>query len=307
MDDHMIGSPAASASGRPVLLRLEGGGAGPARDPARKPAVGVASASGVTVAELQRAWRAIRDGRFSDGPRPLSWSPGGPVLPVLGAHGGSGATTLALALATSAAPARVVECAPLLSSGLVAAANAELGVCADGAWLRGSRGQVLIEHNAAQIASAAEVPLPAHADRHALSLTVVDAAWEPTSLLGGGGSWLSGLVVSASCVVVTAVATVPGVRRLEGTLGMLAGRCVVAGVLGPAVKRWPRAVTASTGPMTRRLLGVGRVVPVPELAGLRTAGLTPDCLPAALVAAAGEVLRVVGDLTSSIADVEDET
>ena len=108
-------------------------------------------------------------------------------------------------------------------------------------------------------------------------------------------------------MVVTAVATVPGVRRLEGSLGMLAGRCVVAGVLGPAVKRWPRAVTASTGPMTRRLLGVGRVVPVPELAGLRTAGLTPDCLPAALVAAAGEVLRVVGDLTSSIADVEDET
>ena len=46
---------------------------------------------------------------------------------------------------------------------------------------------------------------------------------------------------------------------------------------------------------------------MPELAGLRTAGLTPDCLPAALVAAAGEVLRVVGDLTSSIADVEDET
>ena len=228
-------------------------------------------------------------------------------MPVLGAHGGSGATTLALALATSAAPARVVECAPLLSSGLVAAANAELGVCADGAWLRGSRGQVLIEHNAAQIASAAEVPLPAHADRHALSLTVVDAAWEPTSLLGGGGSWLSGLVVSASCVVVTAVATVPGVRRLEGTLGMLAGRCVVAGVLGPAVKRWPRAVTASTGPMTRRLIGAGRVVPVPELVELRTAGLTPDCLPAALVAAAGEVLSAVGDLTSSIADVEDES
>ena len=69
----------------------------------------------VTVGELQRAWRAIRAGGFADAARPAVWRADEPVLVVLGAHGLSGASTLALALASSAEPARVVECASAAS------------------------------------------------------------------------------------------------------------------------------------------------------------------------------------------------
>lgn len=258
----------------------------------------------VTVGELQRAWRAIRAGGFADAARPVVWRAAEPVLVVLGAHGQSGASTLALALASAAAPARVVECASAASSGLVAASTAELGASEDGGWLRGTRGEVLIERNAVPAVGPVDVPRPLAADRP-LSLTVVDLGWAPAHLLSVP-SWLCGLVLGARCVVVTATATVPGLRRLETTLTLLPGQVCVAAVLGPPVRRWPKQVAASAGPLTRDLIAAQRVVGVPELAAVRVAGVTPEPLSRALLAAAEEVLRAAGEPVPT-PDLEDES
>ena len=102
-----------------------------------------------TVCELRRAWAALDAGQFAEAHEPQRpaqrWTPaqGERVLAVIGAHGTAGASTLALAIATAAAPARVVECASTSRSGLVGAATAELGG-RDG-WLRGTRDKVVLE------------------------------------------------------------------------------------------------------------------------------------------------------------------
>ena len=68
-----------------------------------------------TLPELQAAVRALRAGQFR---QPAAadtdaWRArvGDRVVPVLGADGHCGATTVALALATVLAPARLVDCA----------------------------------------------------------------------------------------------------------------------------------------------------------------------------------------------------
>jgi hypothetical protein len=112
----------------------------------------------VSVDELKRAWTAIQSGRFRIGagetsdPRELAplpaskvWEPGPGerVLLVIGCAGSSGASTIALALASAAAaPARVVECSSVTASGLAAASTAELGPHESG-WTRGTRDGVL--------------------------------------------------------------------------------------------------------------------------------------------------------------------
>ena len=109
----------------------------------------------VAVEELLRAWHAVQDGAFRHPARPQDVAPATPiatvampkpaerwtptsgelVVPVVGAAGSCGATTVALALATVVeGRARVVECASASLSGLAAASTAELG--ADGAALR---------------------------------------------------------------------------------------------------------------------------------------------------------------------------
>ena len=90
----------------------------------------------VSVSELQRAWRAVQAGKFRQEsptaaaqapaiPAPPIWAPGNAeqVLPVVGCAGASGASTMALALASAAeSSARVLECRSG-TSGLAAASR----------------------------------------------------------------------------------------------------------------------------------------------------------------------------------------
>ena len=136
-----------------------------------------------------------------------------------------------------------------------------------------------------------DVPLPTGIT-HPVTRTVLDVAWDATHVLSQK-SWLSALLLDASCVVVTSVASVPALRRMETTLGLLPDPSrVVAAIVGPPAKRWPRALTGSLGPVTRRLLCARQVVAVPVETGLKITGVTPEPLPQPLLTAAGEILRI---------------
>lgn len=256
----------------------------------------------VGVAELQRAWQALEAGQFRSAPhgppRGLphepqgdhdEWNPGHRVLPVLGAHGSSGATTTAVALATAAArPARVVEAASLTATGLAACATAEMGDTHQG-WLRGTRGAVVLEHNNTVIAAAGEVPQPVHDTQ--VGLTVLDVGWEPGALYGTRG-WVSSAVFGAPQIVLASTATVPGMRRLEGALHLLSPEAEVAvAVLGPRRSKWSREVTHSMGERTRALAGLQALIEVPRDPGLAVRGLDNSPLPAGVLAAAGHILH----------------
>ena len=80
------------------------------------------------------------------GERVTTWTPaeGERVLPVVGAHGTAGASTLALAIATVAAPARVVECARTTRSGSGRSRHRGARGRRDG-WLLGTRDSVVLE------------------------------------------------------------------------------------------------------------------------------------------------------------------
>lgn len=253
-----------------------------------------------TVAELKRAWRAVEAGLFSD-PSTASdpharevgavqWTPqpGERVLPVVGAHGFSGASMLSLALATVAAPARVVECAPLGGCGLVAAPTAELGDY-DGFWTRGLRDDVLVERVSGDLRDCGAVPPLSVVDRIS-GLTVLDVGWDARVVLASEG-WLAAALTSVETVVVTATATVAGLRRVETTLAELdrPEACRVV-LLGPVRRRWPKGLAVTFGPLTRALDRLGCVFTVPAVASLRVVGVDSRPLPAELLAAAGLVL-----------------
>ncbi len=251
----------------------------------------------VTVPELQRAWRALQAGDFVD---PSSeavpeWTPDGPVVPVLGVQGQCGASTLALALATLLAPARVVECASGPVCGLAGASVRELGPRGQG-WTRGLRDDVVIDRSHEIRLGATEVPPPADLDRP-VGWTVVDIGWDPTHVLAGT-SWLSALVLRSGLIVVVAEMSVPGLRRLENTLALLPDATAVAAVVGSPVKRWPKHVVGSAGSLTRQLIGEGRLIGVPVIGSLRLAGLTPEPLPPQLLSAAEQIVPLVEQLST---------
>ena len=145
---------------------------------------------------------------------------------------------MALALATAAGTTRVLETASTTAAGLTAAATAELG--RDGAgWILGSRGLVRIERVGDILHGPEEVPTPTPGPE--CDLLVVDIAWEVGAVLSGHG-WLTTLLDCAGPVVLTASATLPGLRRLDSALSLLRpNRPVVA--LGGSV----RAVTPTGG------------------------------------------------------------
>jgi hypothetical protein len=246
------------------------------------------------VVALQRAWRALQAGVFTDPPPsaaaadsvPRIWipEPAERVLPVVGATRGTGATVLALALATVAAPARVVECTGLVTAGLVAAPTAELGV--RGGWVRGSRTDVIIERLQDTWTDPTRVPFPPLLDRIS-RLTVLDVSWDPTLLLSTP-TWLTRLLADAPAVVVVGTATVPGLRRLENVMGLLgAARCVVT-VLGPPMRRWPRTLVLGT--QLKGLAAAGRLLELPVVPRLHLAGVDAEDLPSSLLTAAQRVL-----------------
>jgi len=262
----------------------------------------------VSVDELKRAWSAVQAGRFRTGnrvtrelrePTPphagTEWEPGAGerVLPVIGCVGSCGASTMSLALAGAAAlPARVVECTSVTASGLVAASTAELGLHESG-WTRGTRDGVLLERASNVLVSIQEVPTPSVPDR-IIALTVLDVGWEIGQVLTTP-AWLGEQVRSADLVILVTTATVPGLRRLEGALELLAGTSTCAAVIGPKRKKWPRAAEYSAGPRIRALDQAGRLVDVPQDRALAIAGLDATPLPTPLLTAAAALLRLLPD------------
>jgi hypothetical protein len=261
---------------------------------------GTGTTKPVTVEELRRAWHALQDGQFRPGPgasyRPKRhddtaarrWAPTEAVLPVLGCVGQCGASTLALAVATAASPARVVECAPAAGSGLGSAATAELGTTRAG-WSVGRREQVWIARPTGPPAHPGEVPVPEQPPTP-VALTVLDVGWDPAQVMAQD-CWLRDQVTGAPTVLAVTTATVPGLRRLENVLAVLGAARPVAAVLGRPQRRWPRELTAALGPHTTAVEADGRLLAVPTDLGLAVRGPDTSPLPSALLTAAQAVLR----------------
>lgn len=264
----------------------------------------------VSVEELKRAWAAVRAGGFrantlgqggaspvTRAPRYDRWQPGDGerVLPVLGCSSSTGATTLAVALASAAGVgARVVECSSVTASGLAAASTAELGTYEG--WSRGSRGNVLLERGTDILANPEEIPHPATPDRP-LEVTVLDIGWELGQVLTTPG-WIGHTVRGPGRVVLTTTATIPGMRRAAGALELLDGVPVCLAVLGPRRKSWPKGLEHTGGPAVRELERDGLLVHVPYDPALAHQGVTGQPLPKPVLAAAHLLIeRLLGEAT----------
>lgn len=250
----------------------------------------MSATTAIPTAELKAAARALLEGRFRPGspvsPVLGSWSPGvgEQVVAVVGCGGGVGATTVALALATAAAPARLVECCPGSRSGLAAASYAELGE-AEAGWLRGRRGEVMIERRADPTPDPVPAPLPAAGRER----TVLDVGLEAFS---GPGSCYSGL--QGVPVVLVTRATLPGCHQLEAALNRLHDAVVVAAVLvGYGGRRWPRTLRYGFGIRTRALDADGRLSGLPADAQLGMVGLINTPLPTKVISAAAGIVAAI--------------
>jgi hypothetical protein len=273
--------------------------------------VGVRRAA-ASVNELKAAWNAVEAGWFRTGssatrdlrepvsqPAGKAWEPGPGerVLPVIGCAGSCGASTISMALAGAAAmPARVVECSSVTASGLAAASTAELGLH-DSGWTRGTRDGVLLERASNVLVSIQEVLMPSVPDRD-IGLTVLDIGWEIGQVLTTP-AWLGVQVRGADLVVLVTTATVPGLRRLESALDLLAGTSTCAAVIGPRPRKWSRPVGYSAGPRTRALEADGRLIDVPKDQALAITGLDATPLPASLLQAAATLLRLLPPATTT--------
>lgn len=258
----------------------------------------------VSVDELARAWDAVQSGAYrapdkrhlrDERRRPVGslWSPPASerVLPVVGCVDNALASTVALALATAApGRARVIECGTPRATGLTAASTAELGVNESG-WVCGTRGaDVLIERTSDVMSAVDEVPQPS--SQGGVALTVLDVGWDLSQLLATD-SWLRTRVSTATTVVVT-TATVPGLRQLDTVLNQLvAVPDVVAVVVGPSPRKWPKPVRRSVGPGVDALVSRGGLVTVPDDRRLALFGVDSSPLPRRLVLGAAQVLRLV--------------
>lgn len=251
----------------------------------------------VAVDELTRAYRAVTLGEFRTGNRCAGrsaeviaeWSAvdGEQVLAVVGCLGGAGASTVALGIASAAEDARVVECCTVAASGLAGASSAELGVSPDG-WVQGSRGPVLVERRGERIESPAHCPTPSVATR---ALTVLDCGWDVDLLVGDSG-WLGATLRNLPRFVAVTRPTVPGMRRLEAAVGLL-GLGRVCGVVVGVEKRWPRPIEQALGPSGRALRAEGRLIGLPHDPALALEGLTPEPLPAPILAGCAAVLSLL--------------
>ena len=198
-------------------------------------------------------------------------------IAVVAAHAGAGASTVALAISDAAAildrRVHLVETAHPRRSGLIAAASAELGTDAAGAWRRGSRGRVTIDRCVADVEPGGWPALPISEEP---TVTVLDLGLPAPENLAQ-------LAAARTRTVVVCRPTVPGMRLTEHALSQLAEQPVVVAVVGPA--RWPPAVHANCVPRLRELRSQGRVIRVPVDRRLQTAGLTGDRLPRGVEAA----------------------
>lgn len=244
--------------------------------------------------------------------------PGERVLPVLGCLSGCGSSTLAVAVAEAAASsqpgqpggdprqsglgnarrllARVVECASSARSGLDAASDSELGHHPSG-WVRGARGQVLLERCADPLVDVRRLPIPTA--QPGLAVTVLDAA-SGLRLTAHAGGWLDESIRRASTVVLVSAVTIPGLRALETDLELLGDHRheYVVALAGPQLHR-TRRVVATAGPRTRDLIRAERIVQLPASPALAQTGLTPQPLPRDLAKCAGDVLRLATEALTS--------
>jgi len=158
-------------------------------------------------------------------------------------------------------------------------------------WVPGPGERVLIERATNALASVRQVPAPRVPDLP-VALTVLDVGWD-IGQVAATPTWLGVQVRGADLMVLVTRASVPGLRRLESALDLLAGVHACAAVLGPKPKKWPRPVRYSAGPLTRALLEAGRLFDVPADRGLAIAGLDATPLPAALQKAAATLLHLL--------------
>ena len=264
----------------------------------------------LSVAEIQQAFRELRARKPSE-PATCTGRPSGPArgsqpavtrgadldgawVSVVAAHAGAGASTVALAIADAAAAAgratHLVETAHPTRSGLVAAANAELGLDASGAWRRGSRGQVTIDRRGGNDTPIGWPAVTASDD----GLVVVDLGLpSPDSL--------TRLATSGCRIVVACRPTVPGVRLAEQLLNSVTGPVIVASV---GAGKWPGEVSASLGPRLRALRAANAVVTVPADRRLGVTGPTNYPLPKPVATAGRSLLALIdaarsGDATAS--------
>jgi hypothetical protein len=202
---------------------------------------------------------------------------------VVAAHPGAGASTVALAIADAAAAAgratNLVETAHPTRSGLVASANAELGLDASGAWRRGSRGHVTIDRRAGNDPPTGWPILTTSDD----GLVVVDLG-VPTP------DSLTRLATSGCRIVVVCRPTVPGVRMAERLLNSVSGPVIVASV---GSGKWPGEVSASLGPRLRALRATNAVVSVPADRRLEVTGPTNSPLPKPIAHAGRSLLGLI--------------
>lgn len=273
------------------------------------PATGAAEAAPVTVEELQLAWQAVRAGAFRPQPQQGvtdDWPGDGgaaglvgePLVMVAGAHGWSGTSTTALLIADAAArrgvPVRLVDSAPPDRSGFAAAAATEHGLDQTRQWRQGSRGPVSVQRLAHGVNRPGAVPAPL--DARDGTVTVVDSGWPVTDFLQHLeiGHWLGALIRSAP-LVLTARATIPGLRHVEATVAALSavrdpGSRVVLALLGP--RTLPRLLRGSAG-AAGAVQAAHRdevLVTVPDRPAMARAGLTPAPLPRQLHSAADQLL-----------------
>lgn len=228
---------------------------------------------------------------------------------VVGAHGGAGTSTVALALSDATAAAdrgvHLVSCAGPSGCGLQAAASTELGVDPTGTWRTGRRGPRLIVDRLVSAAAGEGARWPAAPVGLGEDvLTVVDAE--------AGAARSPRLLASAAAVLLVCRVSVPAVQQVEqllepllharpgtadarGAPGAAASRAVLVAALGSG--RWPGAVSSATGPLLRQLQHDGRVVSVPVDRHLVVHGPTGGALPRSVTRAGAQLLRLIEDTT----------
>lgn len=208
------------------------------------------------------------------------------IVVVVGAHQGVGASTVALALADASAnqnpeaEARLIDLAEVSASGLLGAADRELGREVRG-WRLSYRGHLVLERSSRDALGKALRDVPG-------SRVVVDVARPVEELMRHEGALRS--LLGDCIVVVTCRATIPGVRHVERALNSLPGTPHVVAV---GVSRWPGPVTAAAGPLTRAAYNEGRCHCLPADRRLAVEGIDDRPLPRPVLRAASRLLDAV--------------